>query len=289
MSSFLSLRFKTLRISGIWVGILFFVQLALCQTLPPPPTQYVLDEPHILSDKTLRSLQALFLAHDRATSEQIVFAIFNTTSGEDPVLWTNRIFQAWKLGQKGKDNGVLLALYWKEHKARLEVGYGLESLLTDAKSKSILANVLAPALKQGRPDSALTLTAIEILKILQSPLIKNGEAEKILQGLKISHSQFSSTPEANSWVWIALGIILFFLIGRMIFISREQSFDRNTWHPIVFFPFRHRRGRKSDHDDFFGGGGFGGPSDFGSSGSNDSGGFRGGGGSSGGGGASQDW
>jgi uncharacterized protein len=286
-------RIRGLLVSLAFVnaGFLFHTSFAIASKLPPPPGEYVLDEPQVLNAKTRVSLQTLLKAHDQSTGEQIIFSIFQTTQGEDPVAWTNRIFQSWKIGQKGKDNGILLALYWKEHKSRMEVGYGLESKLTDAKSKRILAEVLAPQLKQGNPNGALTQSALEILKVIQSPLLENGQAEQILGGAKISRQQ-SFTPDMHfSWVWIFVSFLLFFLFGRMFLPSREGTFDRNTWRPSVFHPFRKRRGRKGRDDDFFGGGGFGGgPGDFGgSSGGGSQGGMSGGGGSSGGGGASQDW
>src|SRR4051794_40475335 len=88
---------KKIKTHKIALAALFLVLPTVAEIkLPPPPVSYVLDEPHVLNQKTLEALQTLFKVHDQRTGEQIVFAIFQTTSGEDSVLWTNRIFQHWK-------------------------------------------------------------------------------------------------------------------------------------------------------------------------------------------------
>jgi uncharacterized protein len=108
------------------------------KALPPAPEYYVLDEPGALDAGTTHALRTLLVEHDHLTGEQVVVAIFRGLDGEDLVAWTAKVFQAWGIGKRGKDNGVLLALYWQDRQARLEVGYGLEPLLTDARSKRVL-------------------------------------------------------------------------------------------------------------------------------------------------------
>src|SRR4051812_11604358 len=87
---------------------------APARPIPAPPSYYVLDEPHILSERTTQALQALLIEHDRATNEQFLVAIFNSLDGEDLNDYTNRVFQTWKIGQRGQDNGVLLAIFYKD-------------------------------------------------------------------------------------------------------------------------------------------------------------------------------
>jgi uncharacterized protein len=154
----------------------------------------------------------------------------------------------------------LLALYWQEHKARIEVGYGLEPILTDARAKRILAEFLIPELKANHPSQAITAATQEILKTIDSP-----ESQAVLK----------ANPQ-----WSIVGVAALLLIGFLVcaflfsFFSRGGS-DRKSflWGLIM---------------GFFGGGGRGGG--FGGGGGNsDGGGFSGGGGNSGGGGASGDW
>jgi uncharacterized protein len=232
------------------------------------------DEVGVLQPKTLRSLDLLFAAHERTAGDQIVFAVFQSLDGEDLVSWTNQVFQNWKIGKKGKDNGVLLALYWKDRQMRIEVGYGLEPILTDALSKRILEEDLIPELKRGQPDAALTQSALSILKVLNSPLIKSGEAVQILQQQGVSvRKKNTGLSGLEAGVFFVLLIILFgffFFLGPIL----NQGMRGRPG------PWNRRRGPRPPNPWWWGGGGGGGGS---------GGGFSGGGGSSGGGGASGRW
>lgn len=263
--------------------------------IPSPPYYYVLDEPGVLSSQGLRALQTLLIEHDRLTGEQFLVAIFKSLDGEDLVDYTNRVFGAWKIGQRGKDNGVLLALYWNDHKARIEVGYGLEPLMTDAKSMQILSDILVPELQNQRPDRALSLSALEILKVLDSPLVHNGKAEQILrgggfQGAFVPHA--AVVGNVGLWPWFFLGVILL-MIAMNFLHAAEAHFTRAGWYrPRPWEYYRVRRGNGGFW--WGGGGGFGGGlggggGGFGGGGGGGFGGFSGGGGSSGGGGASGSW
>jgi len=284
-------------ISGLTKTLLgFAIGIGLCvsvsnrvshaaKPVPSAPYYYVLDEPHVLSERTLKSIQSLLVEHDRTTGEQIVIAVFESLDGEDSVDFTNRVFSTWQIGKRDKNNGVLLALYWKNRKSRIEVGYGLEPILTDARSKTILNEYLAPELKAGNPDRAIALSALQILTVLESPLVTNGQAQKILEsgGLTGGWEPRSKETPVGITLLNILGIaILIWIINRLT--AREAHFSGSGWyHPNPLTnPFPHSLGRstrrlpRNVHSGSWGGGGsFGG--------------FSGGGGRSGGGGASGSW
>ncbi|MFL5813485.1 MAG: TPM domain-containing protein [Bdellovibrionia bacterium] len=258
--------------------------------IPPPPTYYVLDEPHLLDQQATRALQALLIEHDRTTGEQIVVAIFNSLEGEDLNDFTNRVFQKWEIGQREKDNGVLLAIFNQDHKARIEVGYGLEPLLTDVKSSRILRDYLIPGMKAGQPAEAVTQSALQILQTIDSPLVQNGRAQQILRsGGMLRKNINSAEPMKGGWaVWLFLGLVLMVIVSHTI-SSAEATFTRAGWYRPR--PWRRRwwdddGGPRSGGGGFFGGWG-GGGGGWGSGGGD--GGFSGGGGRSGGGGASAGW
>jgi uncharacterized protein len=264
--------------------------------IPAPPYYYVLDEPGVLSPQATRAIQTLLIEHDRVTGEQFLVAIFKSLDGEDPVDFTNRVFAQWKIGQRGKDNGVLLALYWDDHKSRIEVGYGLEPVLTDAKSKLILSDILGPELQNHNPDRALSLSVLAILSDIGSPLLQNGKAEGILRSGGFQGDFKATAPSAVPmghvllWPWLFLGTILLSFIMNF-FHSAEAHFTRAGWYrPGAAEYYRIRKGGTRGGGFWFGGfggGGFGGGG-FGGGGDG-GGGFSGGGGSSGGGGASGGW
>lgn len=261
--------------------------------IPAPPQYYVLDEPNALSPAIKRELESLLVEHDRLTGEQFLIAIFNSLDDEELVSFTHRVFSEWKIGQRGKDNGLLLALYWKDRKARIEVGYGLEHLLTDAKSKEILSDILIPELRAGNPDRGLMLSAEEIFTTIDSPLIQSGRVQQGLTSPAMRRAEARARSQGGaSWLpWIFLGAALCVIVFNLL-TSADAHFSRVGWQRTK--PFRYR----SRHHG--GGGWWGGfPPHSGGGGrwrpgggwpSGGGGGiFTGGGGRSGGGGASGSW
>lgn len=253
-------------------------------TVPPVPASYVYDEPGVTSGTTKTAVNRLLYRHDRATGEQVVIAIFDTLGEADLVQRTHEIFQAWGIGARGKDSGVLVALYWKERRARIEVGYGLEPTLTDVKSRELIEDVLVPYLRAGQTDDAISQVAVGVLRALGTPIADSPQARPLLPG----------TPGVNSrsgtgWVvWLFLGIVLVSIVGNLM-SSADAHFSGRGWYRPR--PWRRRRWVGGSTGPAIGGfriGGFEGSGvRWGGGGSG--GGFTGGGGRSGGGGASGAW
>ena len=90
-------------------------------------------------------------------------AIFRSLEGESLEDFSIRLAQAWRIGQKGLDNGVIFLVFLDDRQMRIEVGYGLEPTLTDAIASSILRDVVAPRFRQGKIADGIAagLTAIQ--------------------------------------------------------------------------------------------------------------------------------
>ena len=255
--------------------------------IPSAPRSYVLDEPQVLSEQARSAVSELVIEHDRATGEQVVVAIFKSLDGEDLVDYTARVFKSWKIGQKGKDNGVLLALYWDDHKARIEVGYGLEPLLTDAKSKDVLEEILIPGLKQRETDAAIVASIREILRIIGSPVVQNApDAWRPDRRIRMQ-----TTGGQTPWLlFLIFGGIPLVIVLRTL-LAAEAHYSSRGWHRVR--PTRRGGPWSGGWGGGFGGGGLGGGGfggwGGGGGGGGDGGGFLGGGGQSGGGGASGGW
>ncbi len=280
-----------MRLAFRWTlfAALLTASAALAATpVPQAPRYYVLDEPGVLSAYGKQSLEHLLVSHDRLTSEQIVVAIFSELGPEDAVGRTTEVFKAWQIGQAGKDNGLLIALYWKEHKIRIEVGYGLEPIITDARAKQLIDETLTPALKQNDPDGALLASVKRIFEWTASPLLQE-ENERALLQHRSNHRPLSAGGGGSILFWV---IVAFLGLGGALMViawiaAAEAHFSRAGWDPAQK---RFRTGaRRSSLLHLLtwsllrgGGGGWGG-------GSGGGGGFGGGGGRSGGGGASGSW
>ena len=190
---------------------------------------------------------------------QLVVATVKSLDGQEIEPYANELFRAWKLGEKNRDNGVLLLVAPGERRLRIEVGYGLEGTLTDALSKVIITNAIAPRFKAGDFGDGITRGVDDIITVLTT------DASEWQQRPSL---RLDRAPEKGRVNWLAIaGIVV--VIGLMIVSPGFR------WM-ILGMLMSSRSG---------GGGGFpgGGPSGAGG------GGFSGGGGSSGGGGASGRW
>ncbi len=116
----------------------------------PPPAGYVNDFARLLDLQARAALEARLAQYDRATGNQIAIAIFPTLGGVPIEEFAARLEEAWKVGRRGRDNGVLLLVALQERQVRIEVGYGLEGKITDADAGSIIRAVIAPAFRDGR-------------------------------------------------------------------------------------------------------------------------------------------
>ncbi|HLJ59049.1 MAG TPA: TPM domain-containing protein [bacterium] len=116
----------------------------------PRPTGYVNDFAHLLDPAARSALDARLAAYDQGTGNQIAVAIFADLGGVPINDFAAQLEEAWKVGRKGKDNGLLLLIALREREVRIEVGYGLESKITDADAGAIIRDEIAPAFRDAR-------------------------------------------------------------------------------------------------------------------------------------------
>lgn len=235
--------------------------------LPPKPVHYVTDRPVVLDVYRADKLNEKLKEFERQTSDQVI--VYIDTRVPDGTTLEEMSAQAmheWGIGQKGKDNGVILFLFTADHKMRIEVGYGLEASLTDAKSKRITSTIMKPRLQAGDTTGAVEQGVDAILKTIRGEPFQ-GTGSTAAEG-KVVHVGFTGT------MIILIGILLlaaFMLIAAVTMFVR--TFRRNRW--AAFFGSWATSG-SSGSDSSSSDGGSGGD-------------FSGGGGDGGGGGASDSW
>src|SRR3954471_1909809 len=117
----------------------------------PPLRAHVNDDADMLSPSAEAALEQKLTAYEQRSQQQFALLTIDTLDGDALEDFSIRVVEAWKLGKKGKDDGLLLLLANKEHKLRIEVGYGLEGSITDAFSARVIRNVLVPAMRAGDP------------------------------------------------------------------------------------------------------------------------------------------
>ncbi len=246
--------------------------LAFAQSFPALSGR-VVDQAGIISQDAQSQLTERLRTLEDKSGIQLVVATVKSLDGNDIETYANKLFRNWKLGEAKNNNGVLLLVAPNERKVRIEVGYGLEGTLTDALSKLIIVNAIAPRFKAGDFSGGVDRGTQDIITVLttdSSEWAKRPQFRQQEEGIKIDFAV----------VMFALIMILFIYLS----MRRNETTQRGRWtrgsNGGVFLP--------TDGRGFpggWGGGWSGGSSDSGSWG----GGFSGGGGSSGGGGASGDW
>lgn len=149
----------------------------------PALTGRVVDAAHLLDPATLSALDAKLAAQEAQTTDQFVVATVPSLESLSIEDYGNRLFRAWKLGQDKKNNGVLLLVAPAERKVRIEVGYGLEGILTDAVASTIIRSAIIPAFKAGDMAGGVVKGADAILEVLNlDPDEARQRARRLEQG-----------------------------------------------------------------------------------------------------------
>ncbi len=148
-------------------AIAVLAALAAGAATPPSPTRWVEDEASFLTPATRAALDTRLETYQRATGHQVVVWIGVTLDGAPLDDWAVRTFAAWEVGRKGSDDGLAMFIFADDRAIDIEVGYGLEDKVPDAIASRIIREVMAPQIRAGDRDGAVTagvdaiLTAIE--------------------------------------------------------------------------------------------------------------------------------
>src|SRR5499426_3940058 len=147
------------------VALLCAAVTALALTFPPL-TGRIVDQANIIPADTRAALESKLADLEQKSGIQLVVATVSSLEGQDIEPYANELFRSWKLGEKTKNNGVLLLVAPNERRVRIEVGYGLEKTLTDALSKVIIANAITPRFKAGDFSGGVSRGVDDIITVL---------------------------------------------------------------------------------------------------------------------------
>jgi uncharacterized protein len=225
----------------------------------PATSGYVVDQSGIIDSAARSRIEGWILELNQKTTAQVAVVTVDSTGPLSIEEYAVNLFQRLGIGQKGRDNGALLLVAYKDRHMRIEVGYGLEGAITDAYSSQIINTIMAPEFKEGHFSDGIEKGTAAIVTLIAK------EYNVTLTG--VPQPVYQEQGSGSFW---------FLLLIICIFISFLFSRGGGMFLPMMFFSGGYGRGG-------FGGGGFGGSGGF-------SGGFGGfGGGMSGGGGASGGW
>lgn len=132
----------------------------------PELNQHVTDLTGTISPSQINSINIKLQEFEDKTGSQIAILIIQSTYPEEISQYSIRVVDEWKLGRKGVDDGVLLLIAKKDRHIRVEVGYGLEGVLSDAKSKQIISELILPYFKSGQYFEGINAGLDEILALI---------------------------------------------------------------------------------------------------------------------------
>lgn len=146
-----------------WILLLLIAPLAFAQEIPTF-SGYVNDYANLLTNGTTQELDARLRDHEQRTTNQVTVLTVPSLEGGNLEEFSLRVAEALKVGQQGKDNGILLLVARDDRKIRIEVGYGLEPYLPDAYASRIIREVIAPYFKQSNYDAGIAAGVNAILE-----------------------------------------------------------------------------------------------------------------------------
>lgn len=288
--------FKT----GILLLLMAFVCLAEMYALDAPKLrERVNDLAEMMTTEEVSMLESKLKRIEEETSNQIAILTIPSLEGEVLEEFSIRVVEKWKLGQKDKDNGLLILLAQKERKIRIEVGYGLEGTMTDAISGRIIDHVITPNLRadEGRAFNALDKSIDMIEGVIAGEFTDDDigpvdDIESNGYGIIVGMIMFVVYLFFTA-VFGAVSVLLGAIVGMVIALCTGILLGLGIWWVLILavagFFVGLAIGLMESGGGFggggYGGGGYGGGGYSGGS----SGGFSGGGGSFGGGGASGSW
>jgi uncharacterized protein len=268
----------------------------------PPLTGRVVDQADLLNPAQEAQLSQRLEALEHSTSRQLVVATVTSLQGMSVEDYGYQLGRAWGIGQSEANNGAILLIAPNERKMRIEVGYGLEGIMTDALSGQIIRNVITPHFRANPPDYAGGILAGADAIITQFAAPPEAAEQRALEAAQAQQRQQGRNRGGGSpFPFIIWMVVIFFILLPMIgrgMAGRRYRRGVSVWGPgndrgsglgwflagvaLDSLASRGRSGSSWSSGSSWGGGG----SSWGGGGG---GGFSGGGGSFGGGGASGGW
>lgn len=256
---------------GLFIALLLVLPAAAQSKIDfPPLTGRVVDQANLLDPATEQALTEKLAALEAGSTDQLVVVTVNSLEDQEIEDYGYQLGRAWGIGQKENDNGALLIVAPNERKVRVEVGYGLEPILTDAFSSQLIRNDILPSFRDGDYQAGV-IKGVDAL-IAQLSL---DPAEARARAQAAAAEQSDTKGESVIPLVIIAGLFLFIFLIAM----RSGRGRRSNVSSVLLWAASEvlRNSGRGGGGRGGGGGGFGG------------GGFGGGGGSFGGGGASGGW
>jgi len=208
-------------LNKLFLILLLCVQLfAQAQTvdkdgIPDVPQPYALvnDFADLLSPDNQQQLEKKLLAYNDSTTNQIYIITVNSIGDYSIEDYALRTARKWKIGQQDKNNGILILISKNDRKVDIEVGYGLESVVSDYDSKHIIDELIVPAFKQSNYTLGINNAVDRVMGLIQGTYVTEVHGQE-------------SIP---SWVWVLIFIVAIFILSLIFSGKASVSAGGSSW------------------------------------------------------------
>lgn len=190
----------------ILLAFVLSIQLKAQKPVPELWGQRVHDEANVLSSSTVSQLEQQLKTYEDSTSNQIAILVTPSLDGEILEEYSLRVAEAWKLGRKDRDNGILLLVAINDRKMRIEVGYGLEGVLTDAMCNRIIRNEMAPNFRRNDYDAGIQAGVAGIISAIGGEYVADETSGNDLENMTLQEK-------------LLIGVFIFGILGLFTFIG----------------------------------------------------------------------
>lgn len=224
---------KQLRLSLIL--LLSSFSLALGQSKTLKPENYLTDEVKLFADSLAQKINEQLAAFEQDKGHQIFIYIGDTLMGKDLDEFGPQLAEQWGVGKKESDNGVLLTIFIKDRKVRIDVGYGLEASLTDLEANRIISEEIGPAFRRGAyftgVQNAIQAIQQEISRAITAP----APAQSLTSGQETQKKKskyyyevpftllMTNTLLMSFWGYLAGLLLLWSMLGKRLDVKRKKN------------------------------------------------------------------
>ncbi|WP_375325597.1 TPM domain-containing protein [Flagellimonas sp. GZD32] len=195
-------------LKALWSSFLFLIfSVVYAQEEYPDLTHIVTDNARIFSEEQLVGLRSKLTQFESETTNQLVVLTIEELGNETIEGYANKTFNQNKLGQAGKDNGILVLFAESDREVRIEVGYGLEPYITDAVASRIIRNTMIPYFKDGLYFEGIDMATDQIISFLNDP-----------EALEEFKEEIESEGDMPWWVILFVGFFLMMFVAAGGFI-----------------------------------------------------------------------
>ncbi len=196
--------------------LLFVFSWCVAQEEHPTLTEIVTDNAHIFTQPQLEGLRTKLYQFESETTNQLVILTIDELRGETIEQYALEVFNQNKLGQEGKDNGILILFSKLDREVRIEVGYGLEPCITDAVASRIIRNTMIPRFKEEDYFGGLDSASDQIIEFLNNP-----------EALEEFKAEIADEDEMPWWLVVVIGLFL------MMFVAAGGFFFYKAYSTLI--------------------------------------------------------